>query len=82
MVSILKNEGMLDTIADGELQNKGNIEDKWLNVDFDNGRMHSIPYQWGSTSFMVNLWQATLIEMTNHKDVSNNLIKLVHPNIK
>ncbi len=54
MVSILKNEGMLDTIADGELKNKGNIEDKWLNVDFDNGRKHSIPYQWGSTSFMVN----------------------------
>ena len=24
MVSILKNEGMLDTIADGELKNKGN----------------------------------------------------------
>ncbi len=54
MVSIMANEGMLDTIADGELKNKGNIEDQWLNVDFDEGRMHSIPYQWGSTSFMVN----------------------------
>ena len=54
MVRIMKNEGMLDTIADGELANKANIEDKWLNVDFDDGRSHSIPYQWGSTSFMVN----------------------------
>ena len=54
MVSIMKNEGMLDTIADGELKNKGNIEDQWLNVAFDDGRNHSIPYQWGSTSFMVN----------------------------
>lgn len=54
MVSIMKNEGMLDTIAEGELKNKGNIEDQWLNVAFDDGRMHSIPYQWGSTSFMVN----------------------------
>ncbi|MEO1468207.1 MAG: extracellular solute-binding protein [Pseudomonadota bacterium] len=54
MVQIMRDEGMLDTIAEGELKNKGNIEDQWLNVDFDPGRMHSIPYQWGSTSFMVN----------------------------
>ncbi|MEM6678352.1 MAG: extracellular solute-binding protein [Pseudomonadota bacterium] len=54
MVQIMRDEGMLDTIAEGELTNKGNIEDQWLDVDFDPGRMHSIPYQWGSTSFMVN----------------------------
>ena len=54
MVSIMKNEGMLDEIADGELANKGNIEPQWLEVSFDEGRRHSIPYQWGSTSFMVN----------------------------
>ena len=54
MVSILAGEGMLDSIADGELANKGNIQEQWLNVDFDQGRKHSIPYQWGSTSFMVN----------------------------
>ena len=54
MVEIMAGDGMLDTIADGELKNKGNIEDQWLNVGFDDGRKHSIPYQWGSTSFMVN----------------------------
>ncbi|MEL6478085.1 MAG: extracellular solute-binding protein [Pseudomonadota bacterium] len=54
MVQIMRDEGMLDTIAEGELKNKGNIEAQWLDVDFDPGRMHSIPYQWGSTSFMVN----------------------------
>ena len=54
MVSIMQGEGLLDTIADGELANKANIEDKWLDVSFDPGRKHSIPYQWGSTSFMVN----------------------------
>ncbi|MEO1458626.1 MAG: extracellular solute-binding protein [Pseudomonadota bacterium] len=54
MVQIMRDEGMLDTIAEGELKNKGNIEEQWLDVDFDPGRMHSIPYQWGSTSFMVN----------------------------
>ena len=54
MVQIMRDEGLLDTIAEGELANKGNIEEQWLNVDFDPGRMHSIPYQWGSTSFAVN----------------------------
>ncbi|MEE9335470.1 MAG: extracellular solute-binding protein [Granulosicoccaceae bacterium] len=54
MVEILAAEGMLDTIAEGELANRGNIEDKWVDVSFDMGRKHSIPYQWGSTSFSVN----------------------------
>ena len=54
MVEIMINEGMLDTVAEGELANKGNIQPQWLDVPFDPGRMHSIPYQWGSTSFSVN----------------------------
>lgn len=54
MVKIMIGEGMLDEIAPGELKNLGNVEEQWLDVDFDPGRKHSIPYQWGSTSFMVN----------------------------
>ena len=54
MVDIMLKEGMLDTISEGELANKGNILPQWLDVSFDPGRTHSIPYQWGSTSFMVN----------------------------
>ncbi|MEE2774308.1 MAG: extracellular solute-binding protein [Pseudomonadota bacterium] len=54
MVEIMAAEGMLDTINDGELKNKGNIEAQWLAAAFDPGRKHSIPYQWGSTSFSVN----------------------------
>ncbi len=54
MVEIMIGEGLLDTIGKKELKNKSNIEKKWLNVSFDNGREHSIPYQWGSTSFSVN----------------------------
>ncbi len=54
MVSIMAGEGMLDTIADGELKNKGNIAPEWSDPTFDPGRKHSIPYQWGSTSFAVN----------------------------
>lgn len=54
MVTIMAGEGLLDTIADGELANKGNISPEWADPSFDPGRKHSIPYQWGSTSFSVN----------------------------
>ena len=54
MVQIMANEGLLDTIAEGELANKGNIAPDWADPSFDPGRQHSIPYQWGSTSFAVN----------------------------
>lgn len=54
MVKIMASEGLLDTFQPSDLKNFGNIEDKWLNVDFDDGRKHSIPYQWGSTSFSVD----------------------------
>lgn len=54
MVSIMASEGMLDTIGDGELANKGNIAPEWADPAFDPGRASSIPYQWGSTSFAVN----------------------------
>jgi len=45
---------LLDTIAEGELANRGNIAPEWADPSFDPGRQHSIPYQWGSTSFAVN----------------------------
>ena len=54
MVSIMAQQGLLDTIGDGELANKGNIAPEWADPSFDPGRQHSIPYQWGSTSFSVN----------------------------
>ena len=54
MVRILADAGMLDEIAPGELANLGNVEARWLDVPYDPGRRHSIPYQWGTTSFAVN----------------------------
>ncbi len=54
MVEIMINEGLLDTFERSELQNFDNIQDQWVDVSFDPGRRHSIPYQWGSTSFAVN----------------------------
>ncbi|PRY25516.1 spermidine/putrescine transport system substrate-binding protein [Aliiruegeria haliotis] len=54
MVEIMANEGILDEIGDGELANIGNVTADWADPAFDPGRKHSIPYQWGSTSFMVD----------------------------
>lgn len=54
MVEIMANQGLLDAIADGELANKANIAPEWADPSFDPGRQHSIPYQWGSTSFSVS----------------------------
>ncbi|WP_111539215.1 extracellular solute-binding protein [Palleronia aestuarii] len=54
MVKILAQEGMLDTFTPEEMTNLGNVEDRWMDVDFDPGRQSSIPYQWGTTSYAVN----------------------------
>ena len=54
MVAIMAGEGMLDEVRPGELANIGNVQPRWMDVPFDPGRKHSIPYQWGSTSFAVN----------------------------
>ena len=54
MAAIMAGEGILDEVKPGELANIGNVEAQWMDVPFDSGRRHSIPYQWGSTSFSVN----------------------------
>lgn len=54
MVGIMAADGMLDSFTPEEMPNLGNIAPQWLDVPFDPGRKHSIPYQWGSTSFSVN----------------------------
>lgn len=54
MVKIMGTEGMLGTFEQSELSNFGNIDPLWLDVDFDKGRKSSIPYQIGTTGFMVN----------------------------
>lgn len=54
MVSIMINEGMLDEIKRGELKNIGNVKAAFRDPSFDPGLKHSIPYQGGTTSFMVD----------------------------
>ena len=54
MVEIMRNEGLLGEFKPEEMPNFANIAPQWLDVPFDPGRKHSIPYQWGSTAYAVN----------------------------
>jgi spermidine/putrescine transport system substrate-binding protein len=54
MVEIMADQGLLDSYTPEEMPNFANIQEEWLDVPFDPGRKHSIPYQWGSTAFSVN----------------------------
>ena len=54
MVGIMAADGMLDSFTPAEMPNYANIAPQWLDVAFDPGRTHSIPYQWGTTAFSVN----------------------------
>ncbi|TAG14804.1 MAG: extracellular solute-binding protein [Rhodobacterales bacterium] len=54
MVGIMAADGMLDSYTPEEMPNHANIAPQWKDVPFDPARTHSIPYQWGSTSFAVN----------------------------
>lgn len=54
MVTIMRNEGMLDTFEKSELPNFGNILPQYLDVPFDPGRQSTVPYQTGTTSFAVD----------------------------
>jgi spermidine/putrescine transport system substrate-binding protein len=53
MVQIMGAEGS-GYLHPEELPNFGNIDPKWIDVPFDQGRKSSIPYQWGTTAFSVN----------------------------
>lgn len=54
MVKIMLDSGMLQSFESSELKNFGNIDGPWKDPSFDPGRKHSVPYQWGTTSFAVN----------------------------
>ncbi|RQW61868.1 extracellular solute-binding protein [Vibrio viridaestus] len=54
MVAILIKEGLLAKVEPDKLSNFHNIKQDLVDVYFDKGRHYSIPYQYGTTSFMVD----------------------------
>lgn len=54
MVAILIKEGLLEKVEPNQLSNFKNMKKELIDVYFDKGRHYSIPYQFGTTSFMVD----------------------------
>jgi spermidine/putrescine transport system substrate-binding protein len=53
-VPIWVEKGLIQELDLARLPNHGNIAPEWLNVDWDPGRTHTIPWQWGSVGMAVN----------------------------
>ncbi|MDH3264698.1 MAG: extracellular solute-binding protein, partial [Paracoccaceae bacterium] len=54
MVAILIQEGFLEKVQPNQMENFKHMDPKWVDVYFDKGRDYSVPYQWGTTAFMVD----------------------------
>jgi spermidine/putrescine transport system substrate-binding protein len=54
MVAIMIKEGLLENIEANKLPNFPKVKKDLIDVYFDKGRSYSIPYQFGTTSFMVD----------------------------
>lgn len=47
-------EGLLAETRPDQMENFKNVEDRWVNVEWDPGRRYSVPWQWGSTGIIVD----------------------------
>ncbi len=54
MVAIMIQEGMLEKIDAATFDNFKHMDPNFIDVYFDPGRHYSVPYQWGTTGFMVD----------------------------
>lgn len=53
-VSVYADKGLITELDHSKFKNFGNIEERWVDVDWDPGRKWSIPYLWGTTGVTVN----------------------------
>ena len=49
VVPIWINDGLVLETRPDQMENFKNMEERWVNVDFDPGRRYSVPWQWGTT---------------------------------
>jgi spermidine/putrescine transport system substrate-binding protein len=47
-------EGLAMESRPDQMENFKNIDDRWVNVDWDPGRRYSVPWQWGVTGVVVD----------------------------
>lgn len=53
-LQIFVQKGLLAELDHARLKNFGNIDPKWVDVPWDQGRTHSIPWLWGTVGMGVN----------------------------
>jgi spermidine/putrescine transport system substrate-binding protein len=53
-VPIWIREGLLMETRPDQMENFSNVDERWVNVDWDPGRHYTVPWQWGSTGVAVN----------------------------
>ncbi|NUB44080.1 extracellular solute-binding protein [Fertoebacter nigrum] len=53
-ISIFRDKGLIVEFDMAKLPNHANIAPEWMNVQWDEGRKVSIPWQWGSTGVVVD----------------------------
>ncbi|QIG47551.1 extracellular solute-binding protein [Nordella sp. HKS 07] len=53
-VPIFIHEGVLLESRPDQMENFKNVDDRWVNVEWDKGRHYTVPWAWGSTGVIVN----------------------------
>ncbi|CAN5408027.1 extracellular solute-binding protein [soil metagenome] len=53
-VPIWIKEGLILETRPDQMENFKNVEDRWVNVEWDKGRHYTVPWQWGSTGMVVD----------------------------
>ena len=53
-IPIWVKEGLLLETRPDQMENFKNVEQKWVDVEFDPGRHYTVPWQWGTTGILVN----------------------------
>ena len=53
-VPIWVEQGLIQELDHSRLPNIGNIAPEWVDVPWDPGRVHTVPWQWGTTGIAVN----------------------------
>ncbi len=53
-VRIWIDEGLLLETRPDQMENFKNVDERWVNVDWDPGRHYTVPWQWGTTGVLVD----------------------------
>ena len=53
-VPVWIKEGLIQETRPDQMENFKNVEDRWVNVEWDPGRHYTVPWQWGSTGVLVD----------------------------